>query len=186
MYAREGPLRMYTSRASARYAQKARSAPTGRARERTGARSASGLRTTGTASRAGAQRRCPRTTSAPGLGSPLPHLHRDWARPCHICTGTGTSAQGPDTLGPHRTAQSPKSLARPTAVRLRARAAGRRRSGCNRAHVAAERSMLQHCGLRAGRSECAAALIALCRRRPQQGNAYEGTDNCNEGTDNCN
>jgi len=25
----------------------------------------------------------------PGLGSPLPHLHRDWARPCHICTGTG-------------------------------------------------------------------------------------------------
>jgi hypothetical protein len=19
----------------------------------------------------------------------LPHLHRDWARPCHICTGTG-------------------------------------------------------------------------------------------------
>ena len=24
-------------------------------------------------------------TSAPGLGSPLPHLHRD----CHICTGTG-------------------------------------------------------------------------------------------------
>ena len=30
-------------------------------------------------------------TSAPGLGSPLPHLHRDWARPsrpCNICTGT--------------------------------------------------------------------------------------------------
>ena len=25
-------------------------------------------------------------TSAPGLGSPLPHLHRDWALPCHICT----------------------------------------------------------------------------------------------------
>ena len=25
-------------------------------------------------------------TSAPGLGSPVPHLHRDWARPCHICT----------------------------------------------------------------------------------------------------
>jgi hypothetical protein len=28
-------------------------------------------------------------TSAPGLGSPLPHLHRDWAHPCHICAGTG-------------------------------------------------------------------------------------------------
>jgi hypothetical protein len=27
-------------------------------------------------------------TSAPGLGSPLPHLYRDWARRCHICTGT--------------------------------------------------------------------------------------------------
>ena len=35
------------------------------------------------------------------VGSPLPHLHRDWARPCHICTGTeptpATSAPG---LGP--------------------------------------------------------------------------------------
>ena len=35
---------------------------------------------------------------APGLGSPLPHLHRDWARPGHICRGTGlthaTSAPG--------------------------------------------------------------------------------------------
>jgi hypothetical protein len=28
-------------------------------------------------------------TSAPGLGSPLPHLHRNRARPCNICTGTG-------------------------------------------------------------------------------------------------
>jgi hypothetical protein len=28
-------------------------------------------------------------TSAPGLGSPLPHLRRGWARPCHICAGTG-------------------------------------------------------------------------------------------------
>jgi acetyl-CoA synthetase len=25
--------------------------------------------------------------SAPGLGSPLAHLHRDWAHPFHICTG---------------------------------------------------------------------------------------------------
>jgi hypothetical protein len=21
------------------------------------------------------------------VGSPLPHLHQDWARPCHTCTG---------------------------------------------------------------------------------------------------
>ena len=25
------------------------------------------------------------------MGSPLPHLHRDWAHPCHIRTGTGLS-----------------------------------------------------------------------------------------------
>ena len=29
------------------------------------------------------------TGALPELGSPLPHLHRDWARPCHICTGNG-------------------------------------------------------------------------------------------------
>jgi hypothetical protein len=33
--------------------------------------------------------RSPAATSAPGLRSPRPHLHRDWARPGHICTGTG-------------------------------------------------------------------------------------------------
>jgi hypothetical protein len=31
----------------------------------------------------------PLATSAPGLGSPLPHLRRGWARPSHICTGAG-------------------------------------------------------------------------------------------------
>jgi hypothetical protein len=42
-------------------------------------------------------------TSAPGLGSPLPHLHRDWAHPCHICTGTGrpgTCTRTPPPLVP--------------------------------------------------------------------------------------
>jgi hypothetical protein len=38
-------------------------------------------------------------TSAPGPGSPRPHLRRDWAHPCPICAGTGltppTSAPGP-------------------------------------------------------------------------------------------
>jgi hypothetical protein len=33
--------------------------------------------------------RPPTATSAPGLGSPLPHLRRDSARHCHICAGTG-------------------------------------------------------------------------------------------------
>ncbi len=32
--------------------------------------------------------RCSLATSGPGLGSPLPHLHRDWACPSHVCTGT--------------------------------------------------------------------------------------------------
>ena len=44
-------------------------------------------------------------TSAPGLGSPLPHLHRDLAHRCHICTGTGlappTSAAGLGSPLPH-------------------------------------------------------------------------------------
>jgi hypothetical protein len=32
-------------------------------------------------------------TSAPGLRSLLPHLHRDCAHCCHICTGTQASRQ---------------------------------------------------------------------------------------------
>ncbi len=32
-------------------------------------------------------------TSAPGLGSPRPHLRRDWAHPAHICAGTGALRQ---------------------------------------------------------------------------------------------
>ena len=40
-------------------------------------------------------------TSAPGHGSPLPHLHRDRAHPCHICTGTGlAAATSAPELGP--------------------------------------------------------------------------------------
>jgi hypothetical protein len=31
-------------------------------------------------------------TFAPGLGSPRPHLHQDWACPCHICAGTRLAA----------------------------------------------------------------------------------------------
>ena len=37
---------------------------------------------------------------AVGLGSPLPHLRRDWAQPCHICTATGlTPAPSAPRLG---------------------------------------------------------------------------------------
>jgi hypothetical protein len=44
-------------------------------------------------------------TSAPRLGLSLPHLHRDCARPCHICAGTrltpATSAPGLRSPLPH-------------------------------------------------------------------------------------
>ena len=40
-------------------------------------------------------------TSALRLGPPPRDLHRDWARPCHICTGTGrTAATSASGLGP--------------------------------------------------------------------------------------
>ena len=46
-----------------------------------------------------------RATSAPGLGTPLRHLHRDCAHPCRNCAGTGftaaTSAPGLGTPLPH-------------------------------------------------------------------------------------
>jgi hypothetical protein len=34
-------------------------------------------------------------SSALGLGSPRPHLHRDWAHPSHICTGIGLTPATP-------------------------------------------------------------------------------------------
>ncbi len=44
-------------------------------------------------------------TSAPGLGSPRAHLHRDWTHPAHICARTGlipaTSAPGVGSPLPH-------------------------------------------------------------------------------------
>ena len=83
---------------------------------------------TGVSSRTiwGSERRCspshccglnalPPSTSAPGLGSPLPHLHCDWAHPCHVCAGTGltpaTSAPGLGFAGP-LPAPSARALAR--------------------------------------------------------------------------
>ena len=40
--------------------------------------------------------------SAPVLGSPLPHLRRDWALPCHICAGTGLTAATWSLVGTFR------------------------------------------------------------------------------------
>jgi hypothetical protein len=36
------------------------------------------------------------------LHSPLPRLHRDWARPCHICTGTGLTPSSMSTAQRYR------------------------------------------------------------------------------------
>jgi hypothetical protein len=67
----------------------------------------------------------PGATSAPGLGSPPPHLHRDWARPlphlhqdrappAHICTGTGlTPATSAPALGGARRAGKYKRTVTP-------------------------------------------------------------------------
>jgi hypothetical protein len=45
------------------------------------------------------------TTSTPGLGSVLPHLHLDWAHPRRTCAGTGltptTSTPGLGSFPPH-------------------------------------------------------------------------------------
>jgi hypothetical protein len=50
---------------------------------------------------AGAASRPTPATSAPGLGSPPPHLRRDWAHPCHICAGLTPATSAPG-LGPTR------------------------------------------------------------------------------------
>jgi hypothetical protein len=51
-----------------------------------------------------------------GLGSPLSHLRRDWAHPCHICAGTGltpaTPPPGPGSPLPrlHRDCAHPRRI----------------------------------------------------------------------------
>jgi hypothetical protein len=41
-------------------------------------------------------------TPAPGLGSPCPYLHRDWAHPANTCTGRGSFRPHPGRDWPHR------------------------------------------------------------------------------------
>ena len=59
-------------------------------------------------------------TSAPGPGAPRPHLRRDRAASCHICTGTAllpaTSAPGPSGLTPPDPHQSCTHSGRPAAT----------------------------------------------------------------------
>jgi hypothetical protein len=60
-------------------------------------------------------------TSAPGLGSLLRHLHRDWAHPCHICAGTGLVGdrwQRTPHVPPRRTPHGPPASPRRGSARL--------------------------------------------------------------------
>jgi hypothetical protein len=96
------------------------------------------------------------TAQVRGLGSSLPRLHGDWARPCHICTWTGlgpaTSAPGPGSSLPHLGLGSPLAKSAPGLLaacgRQRRRAAerGSELSGMPGAH--ADRRMLRHVVLR--------------------------------------
>ena len=64
----------------------------------------------------------PLAASAPGLGPPWPHLehlHRNWAHPCHICTGNGTGPT-PATSAPGLGSSSSPRFARGFAVLSRA------------------------------------------------------------------
>ena len=56
-------------------------------------------------------------TSARGLGSPLPHLRRDWAHPSHISAGTGLTppASAPGVPG-STPATSPPGVDRPSCM----------------------------------------------------------------------
>ena len=65
-----------------------------------------------------------------GRALPLPHLHRHWAHPCRICTGTGlappTSAPGPGlSTGRYLTAPTLRQLFTDRSAARRVRAAGR-------------------------------------------------------------
>ena len=59
----------------------------------------------------------PPLSSARREGSPRPHLHRDWAQPSHICTGTGLTPAHPRATG--RTGTSPTAPPRPRATDTR-------------------------------------------------------------------
>jgi hypothetical protein len=93
-------------------------------------------------------------TSAPGPGSPLPHLHRDRAHPCRICTATASPAGG-------------------EAVRRDGRRAARLRPRRDPARVLQELLGEPLCDLISARTTCAAAAaagrIALTPRRIDAG-----------------
>ena len=85
-----------------------------------------------------------RATSAPELGSPLPHLHqnwappchictRDWARPCDICTGTGLAG----SCRQQRACEAPSAPVPATASSARSTSRAVAAASCSRASAAA-------------------------------------------------
>jgi len=117
--------RSYAARASAA----SRTRPTARICRVRRASSWSAARASSPMSSLAAPRRNTRPASAPGLSqpgpglAPVPHPHQDWARPAHICTGTGlnpaTSVPGPGLAPvphPHRDWAHPAHICAGTQV----------------------------------------------------------------------
>jgi hypothetical protein len=112
-------------------------------------------------------------TSAPGLGSPRPHLHGDstsslhqhWAHPCHICTGTGhTPALAATGTGLTPATSAPLGLGSPAYACTGLAATSRDIVGCFCSHlhsVRREASVLRW-HLPPSESRCASASASAC------------------------
>ena len=108
----------------------------------------------------------PQPTSAPGPGSPLPHLHRDWVHPCHftfaaslgrIFRVVGRGQLAPCGMGVNRTAFN--GSARTSRIaRVRGHSTPVRRSLACIAGAARE-------GARAGAADCARPCCMPCQDR---------------------
>ncbi len=100
----------------------------------------------------------PLPTSAPRLGSLLPHRHQEWAHPAHICAGTGLCAQRESCARGAPAHDAPRSRVRADATRLARRHAGARA-------LTADRAMPPQRALRRTTRHVAAAASTPRRRR---------------------
>ena len=96
---------------------------------------------------AGPTRAVAATQSGPELGLPLPHLRRDWAHPCHICTGSGPAGMG-------RAAAAPAQSFGP--------------GGCRRTRPSSSRRWKRSCGARRRSSRRSPSRQAAAPRPPDE------------------
>ena len=119
----------------------------------------------------------PLAASAPGLGSFFPHLHRDSARPAHICTGTGLiptrSSSGLGSPVPHlrRDWAHPDHICAGTGLTLPTSAPG---LGCGAGRSAVGHSASLRAGVLAGIPSAAPHLPPASSRGPSPGGCGEG------------